>query len=703
MDKRDQKHPDRDQLESFVHGKLPDELRQDVEDHVAECNVCCELLRSISHNEQIDIIRTAVDGRSEDGGWDDGNGAAETQLLHPRNARHEDDTDGGATGEAGAEAGAEAGGDVDASMADAEWEPSEDLKGIPPELAQHPRYRIVRTLGAGGMGVVYEAEHRLMERRVALKVVSAKLVSNDVAIDRFRLEVKAAARLSHRNIVAAFDAEQAGDLHFLVMEFIEGTSLAELVGRRGRISVLHACNYVSQVAQGLQHAFENGTVHRDIKPHNLMRTPKGTIKILDFGLARFASHHPAASDETGLTGDDTILGTPDYMAPEQARDARHADIRADIYSLGCTLYYLLSGRVPFPKGTAIEKVVAHCERDAESLQRLRTDVPNPVVDIVVRMMAKTPADRFQTPSEVVDALKPFSKPKEGWEQPLGAGLANSLPGQDTSSPNVRDQHIPDQDVPDQDVAVVPTYVDVGATLPPLEVLDPFAVAQQDLAPPRPKPVRRKFSFAQRRPETGWVLLAVVGAALFLLAIVASTRSWNSDWIDLLAEDVPREPVIGTWGFDVEGAVGSDPTSATLAFSYEPPAEFDFEVTFTRHSGSDSIAVHFPAGSGDASFDIDGWFEHVAGIQNIDGETTKRNATRVENQQLVNGQEYTALVRVRQGRVDAYLDGTRIASYQGDGSRLAVPELWRMPRSAFGVSVYNGRATFHRVRILPLNH
>ena len=161
---------------------------------------------------------------------------------------------------------------------------------LPAELADHPRYRIVKRLGSGGMGTVYLAEHRLMDRSVALKVIRRDLLGNETLVERFRREVRAAARLAlHPNIVAAYDAEQAGETHFLVMEFVEGVDLAQLVKTEGPLPCILACQAVKQAAEGLEHAFQRGMVHRDIKPQNLMRTPDGQVKILDFGLARFAN------------------------------------------------------------------------------------------------------------------------------------------------------------------------------------------------------------------------------------------------------------------------------------------------------------------------------------------------------------------------------------------------------------------------------
>jgi len=274
--------------------------------------------------------------------------------------------------------------------------------GIPRELADHPRYRVLELLGAGGMGRVYKAEHRIMERLVALKVINRNLIENPAAVERFRREVKTAARLIHPNIVTAFDAEQVEDCHFLVMEFVEGQSLDRVVQTRGRLPFSEACDYVRQAALGLQYAHERGMVHRDIKPQNLMRTPEGQVKILDFGLARFLSEGKPA---TALTQFGVIMGTPDYIAPEQAHDPRAADIRADIYSLGATFYFLLTGQPPFHETSmAYHKLIHHLGRKPKPIRVLRPDVPEAIAKIVEKMMAKNPWDRYRTPAVVVQAL-----------------------------------------------------------------------------------------------------------------------------------------------------------------------------------------------------------------------------------------------------------------------------------------------------------
>ena len=282
----------------------------------------------------------------------------------------------------------------------------------PKDLINHPRYEVVQLIGVGGMGSVYRARHRMMDRTVAIKVINHAMVRNLQVIERFHREVKSAAKLSHHNIVTAFDAEQVAETHFLVMEFVEGTDLADIVASRGPLDVAIACEYIRQAAIGLQHAHEQGMVHRDIKPHNLMLTTDGSIKILDFGLATL-THASISGEDTltnraDLTAVGTVMGTPDYISPEQAIDARTADSRSDIYSLGSTLYFLLAGRPPFEKDSVSAILKDHAESNPDPINRLRAEVPAEVAALLTRMMSKNPSERFQTASEVASALAPFA-------------------------------------------------------------------------------------------------------------------------------------------------------------------------------------------------------------------------------------------------------------------------------------------------------
>src|SRR5262249_3383132 len=253
-------------------------------------------------------------------------------------------------------------------------------------------YVLVDRLGEGGMGTVFKARHRHMGRVVALKIIRKEKLANPDAVQRFYREVQAAAQLVHPNIVLAFDAAQDGNTHYLSMEYVDGTDLARLVRESGPLPVAKACEYVRQAALGLQHAHERGMVHRDIKPHNLLltRTSGGVtsagdlIKILDFGLAlRGGPERERAITQTGA-----VIGTPDYIAPEQAINSRSADIRADLYSLGCTFYFLLTGRAPFQGESLTQVLLQHQMEEAPPLEQLRADTPPVVAAVVRKLMAK---------------------------------------------------------------------------------------------------------------------------------------------------------------------------------------------------------------------------------------------------------------------------------------------------------------------------
>jgi WD40 repeat protein len=277
---------------------------------------------------------------------------------------------------------------------------------VPAALREHPRYDVLGPLGAGGMGSVFKALHKLMRRLVTLKVLGPQLTARPEFVERFHREMRAVAALDHPHIVRAFDADSAGEAQFLVMEYVEGTDLARVLAERGPLPVTDACTYARQAAQGLQHAHEHGLTHRDVKPSNLLLTAWGTVKLLDFGLALLVRED--AGPASAVTAEGVVLGTADYMAPEQADDPGAADIRSDVYSLGCTLYHMLAGRPPFPSGTLVQKLKAHAAQEPPPLRELRPEVPEALAAVIARMMAKAPADRFATPAEVPLALAPFT-------------------------------------------------------------------------------------------------------------------------------------------------------------------------------------------------------------------------------------------------------------------------------------------------------
>ncbi|MBM4072316.1 MAG: hypothetical protein FJ271_25820 [Planctomycetes bacterium] len=267
------------------------------------------------------------------------------------------------------------------------------------------KYLLQEPIGAGGMGQVYRARHRQMDRIVAVKVLPRSVVDSPQAVDRFQREMRALARLNHPNIVAAYDADAADGRHFLVMQCVAGKDLSSLVRGHGPLPCRQAMACVIQAARGLDYAHKQGIVHRDIKPGNLIMDVQGTVKVLDLGLARIRrDDHNPRSVSSQLTEHGMVMGTVDYMAPEQALDTHAADQRADIYSLGCTLHFLLTGKPPFQGQTLVARMIAHREQAIPSL-RQRLDVPECLDVVFGRMMAKKPEDRYQTMADLLAELE----------------------------------------------------------------------------------------------------------------------------------------------------------------------------------------------------------------------------------------------------------------------------------------------------------
>lgn len=276
------------------------------------------------------------------------------------------------------------------------------------------RYVLLEQLGEGSMGRVFKARHRDLNRLVAVKILREERWAKPAAVRRFYREIQAAAQLCHPNIVLVYDADQVKKKIFFAMEYIDGIDLHQLVKQSGPLPVALACEYIRQAAWGLQHAFEHGLVHRDIKPANLRVTlappsPAGSqteqvVKILDLGSAYWTWSAENDLSDTDVTEEEMILGTVDYIAPEQAKDSRNVDIRTDMYSLGCTFYYLLTGRPPFPEGSAMEKLLKHQTENPVPLGFLRPDVPREISAVVDKLLCKRAADRYQTPAELAEAL-----------------------------------------------------------------------------------------------------------------------------------------------------------------------------------------------------------------------------------------------------------------------------------------------------------
>jgi serine/threonine protein kinase/WD40 repeat protein len=384
-------------------------------------------------------------------------------------------------------------------------------------------YLILDKLGQGGMGVVFKARHRVLSRVGALKILPPSFARDRDAVMRFRREVEAAGRLKHANVVAAFDADEDRGVHFLVMDYVEGRDLDRVVRECGPMQVAQAIDCVIQAARGLEAAHAQGIVHRDIKPGNLMLESSGTVRVLDLGLARIVdAANPFGKSTTGrLTQSGTYMGTVDYMAPEQAEDSHRVDHRADIYSLGCTLYYLLTGKEPFQGDIILRRLMAHMERPAPSLCLARGDVPSALDAAYLKMMAKMPDDRPASMAAVISLLEECKKAAASARATAAAPeskpelmvfneapLKRANPPKSKAEPLIVARQEEHQGLLiDHELNLEDLVMDVRSEAP--------AVPRTTVARPLQRPVPPTFRAASRHKRTAFLAL---GASMLVLAV-----------------------------------------------------------------------------------------------------------------------------------------------------------------------------------------
>jgi serine/threonine protein kinase len=397
------------------------------------------------------------------------------------------------------------------------------------------KYKVLERLGSGGMGSVYLCEHKLMRRRVAVKVLPAAKAAEPSSLERFYREARAVASLDHPNIVHAYDIDQDETLHFLVMEYVDGSSLQDIIKKTGPMDPNRAAHYIWQATLGLEHAHAAGLVHRDIKPGNLLIDRGGTVKILDMGLARFFN-----DEEDILTKkyDENVLGTADYLAPEQAVDSHEADTRADIYSLGATFYYMLTGRTPFEEGTIAQKLIWHQTRQPKPVTAYRNDVAPELVTIIQKMMAKQPEDRYQHPRELSQALATWGQrqiaPPPDAEMPRLSPAATGAPSPETTQSAAATQAGPSSSRRTWQVTPSPTKSAAISTPPPAtHATQPMAAtpAVRASAPAtRPAPAA---------PQVSAPLAPVPGMPQRAPAVSVTAAAAPQVWADIADDTSPR--------------------------------------------------------------------------------------------------------------------------------------------------------------------
>jgi serine/threonine-protein kinase len=345
------------------------------------------------------------------------------------------------------------------------------------------RYVILDHLGAGSRGRVFKAQHRLMGRLAALKVIAPQIASRASSVARFYREMRLIGRLDHPNVIRAFDADQVGDLLYIVMEYVAGRSLDHLLEDRGALPAAAVVNYMAQAALGLAHAHERGIVHRDIKPPNLLLSDEGQVKVLDLGLSALMEADSAASFATAAG---LVVGTVNYMSPEQAI-AQSVDGRSDLFSLGCTMYQLLSGRLPFPGETLPECLALRIKGQSTPITDFRPDLSPQLVQLLEKLMARRPEDRFQTAAEAARALQTLADPEAG-------ALATPPPAP---------QPVPDPSLPQ------------AAAAPDLSsAVDPSAPQASDPLVPVPSTWSAFVSFVAAQPPLITLLIFLFELAVF---------------------------------------------------------------------------------------------------------------------------------------------------------------------------------------------
>jgi serine/threonine protein kinase len=534
-------------------------------------------------------------------------------------------------------------------------------------------YLLLDRLGAGGMGEVFKARQEPLDRVIALKRIRRERLDSARAVRRFLREVRASARLDHPHIVRALAAAEVDGQHLLVMEFVEGTDLATLVEARGPLPAAQACDLVCQAARGLQHAHEQGMVHRDIKPSNLLLTPQGVLKVLDFGLARLA--RPDTSDlSSSLTREGTVLGTLDFLAPEQATDASAVDIRADLYSLGCTFYYLLAGQVPFPGTEPLAKLMNHRLEEPEPIERLRPDVPAGVAAVLRRLMAKKPEDRFPTPADLADTLAassvssaPLALSSLSKDSPF-ADLGKKRPSSSTSSadrPPWRRRRT---------VALLAAAAFLG--------LLPWLLRGDRGQPDAPAPS------APGRPLPPPL-----------------TIKTTSETVDLLARVVPAQHAVqGSWRFEGKALISPAGGYDRILLPYHPPAEYDLAIVARRLQGGHSLNLGIPLGPGGVVVMLHGWGLHpISGLERVGGKLAPDNPTRHDGAIFADRQTTRLTYSVRAGRIHVAADGRTIIDYRGPRAVLSIEDRWRTPdpRALF-LGTYHTVFAISSIEVKPLS-
>jgi|GEM_PF-1695552 len=580
-------------------------------------------------------------------------------------------------------------------------------------------YKLLDKIGAGGMGAVFKAQHSTRGDIVAIKVLLTEGLKNPQLLTRFQREIESLSSVRHPNIIRALDARQLGKQPYLVMEYVEGKDLKVWLDEYGKLPIDWSCECIRQAALGLEHAREKGLVHRDIKPGNLLVVSDDTggmpqVKILDLGLARYADREKA--DELTETGQ--IMGSVDYMAPEQAENCRTADIRADIFALGCTLYRLLTGEMAFAGETVMEKLMARI-KPAPLIRARRADIPPVLEEVIAKMLALKPADRYQTPAEVARALGPFAMGTKGTGEPSSLILprheASSLPLEPARLELEGQQDLKSFFGELASQAGEPERQAQPALLNPA---DRTSISPPDIAEPKKR-------------RTGWIIAGITAACLLVWGIasmmsdqagepsianlpkrtiVISTKrepppptspAPSLPAVDLLPLlNLSRDRIAGDWTLN-NGVLRVGPSAhARIQVPYLPPENYTLRCTAVRTSGQYSLVLGLVVEGKQCDVTLSGWNEQ-SGLESIDGKIANENTTTVQRTIFRPGRACEIECQVRGPQVTVMCDGRELIAWRGDTQQLSLPDHWRTPREdALFVAAFQSSFNITRFEVIP---
>lgn len=604
-------------------------------------------------------------------------------------------------------------------------------------------YIIEDELGRGGMGVVLKARHKRMLRQVAIKVLPAAMVKDAAAIARFQREVVAAAKLTHSNIVAAFDADEINGQHILVMEFVNGRDLSSLVKKQGPLPVPQAIDYVVQAARGLEFAHKQGVIHRDIKPANLLLDATGTVKILDMGLARLSGTADVAN-QAELTGTGTVMGTVDYMSPEQALSTKTADHRADIYSLGISLFYLVTGNPAYTGDSLMARLMAHANSPIPSLKSVRPDISPQLQGVFERMVAKKVEDRYQSMTEVIAALetcrndvtatatvaRPVVQQAQESFDKLSQFLRQSNESEASESTSAATVAVDGGQSAATDAAEATLTMQsnerTAPTLPPRtqtgvkkqpqrsakslwkdwRVLSGTAAAVALMitalmmsrgSPEKPNPAANS-QVAAAKTGSGSAKASSSTSVTTQSTTLAADRRRTLDLLPLI--DPSKDKVTGTWERKGVDLIGKGPGIAVCEVPYQPADEYDVLAEFaTLETGDVSLYLS----RGGHSFK---WAMAVQrnrfGFSLIDGLSVTTDPVTVKQSLVFEpGRKYTTRVEVRRDKLIGYLDDKKVTEVPVKYAQFSRDSFPVRDESLLGLRINNSGTTFHRLEVVEI--